>query len=90
MSDEMFVQSMFQKIEEGFKFTFSYDDYSHCYQCIGTPQRKEHTDYGVLLSGRGSTVVKAYKQWLFMVDEVIGGATWESMLNRMGVDEIDD
>jgi len=89
-SDETFANSLFQEIENGYKFTFSYDDYSHCYQCIGTRQQKEHVDFGILLSGRGSTPAKAFKQWLYIVREVIGENDWAAYQTAGNRFEIDD
>ena len=77
-------------IDDGYKFTFSYDDYSRCYQCIGTHKDSEHPDYGVLLSGRGSTTLKAFKQWWYMVSNMIGESDWSDWLKPNTRYEIDD
>lgn len=89
-SDEVFVQSLYDMHYKGFKFTFSHDDYQHCFQCIGARQDKDHPDYGILLTGRGSSPAKAYKQWLFMVTEIIGESSWTEMLKPSVPEEYDD
>lgn len=88
--DSVFVQSLMEYHYIGYKFTFSHDDYQHCFQCIGTRQDKDHPDFGILLTGRGSSPLKAYKQWLFMVTEIIGETAWEDMLKPPAPDEYDD
>lgn len=77
-------------IDSGFKFTFSYDDYSHCFQCIGTRYDKDHEDYGILLSGRGSTVSKSFKQWLYIQTRLVGDTPWWQLLEAKAPVEIDD
>lgn len=89
-SDSDFVSFMDKKIDEGYKFTFSYDGYNHCYQVIGTTSVKESPDYGILLSGRGSTLAKSLKQWLYIVDRLIDGQSWSELLLRKESQEIDD
>jgi len=89
-SHDVFVQSLTEQSHYGYKFTFSHDDYQHCFQCIGTRQDKEHPDYGILLTGRGSSPEKAFKQWLFMVTEIIGETPWEEMLKPQASGEYDD
>lgn len=89
-SDAVFVQTLLEQSSYGFKFTFSHDDYQHCFQCIGTRQDKEHPDYGILLTGRGSSPAKAFKQWLFMSTEIIGETPWSEMLKPPSPDEYDD
>lgn len=77
-------------VDTGFKFTFSYDDYNHCFQCIGTRSNKEHEDYGILLTGRGSTAIKSFKQWLYIQTRLIGDASWSELLDNGVSREIDD
>lgn len=77
-------------IDTGFKFTFSYDSYNHCFQCIGTRADREHVDYGILLTGRGSTAIKSFKQWLYIQTRLVGDATWTELLDTGVSHEIDD
>lgn len=87
---ETFEKQLHISIEAGFKFTFSYDSYSKAFQCIGTRSDKEHEDFGILLTGRGSTPIKAFKQWCFISSEIIGDRTWSEMLTVRPEDELDD
>jgi len=89
-SETTFAETLMEYHYIGYKFTFSHDDYQHCFQCIGTRQDKEHVDYGILLTGRGSSPMKAFKQWLFMVTEIIGETSWTDMLKPPAPDEYDD
>ena len=89
-SDEVFAQALYDWHYQGFKLTFSHDDYQHCFQCIGTRQDKDHPDYGILLTGRGSSPLKAFKQWLFMATEIIGETPWSEMLKPTPVGDYDD
>jgi len=89
-SADTFEANLWEYIQIGYKFTFSFDDYQHCYQCIGTHQDKEHADYGILLTGRGSSPMKAFKQWMFVVTEIIGERSWGDMLAPQAPDDYDD
>lgn len=87
---EQFVSDLDRYGDSGYKFSFSYDDYSHCYQCIGTVSDKEHEDYGILLTGRGSTQMKAFKQWVYIETRIIGESSWSDMLKPDNRYQIDD
>lgn len=89
--DESTYASDLEKwIDSGYKFTFSYDDYSHCFMVVATPQAKDHVDYGILMSGRGSTPIKALKQWVYMQTRLVGDADWTELLKAPTSFEIDD
>lgn len=77
-------------VDNGFKFTFGYDDYNHCFQCIGTRSDKEHVDFGILMTGRGSTAVKSFKQWIYIQTRIIGESDWTPLLETGHSTEIDD
>lgn len=77
-------------IDNGFKFTFSQDDKNSVFLCIGTRSDKSHEDYGILLTGRGSIPMKAFKQWVYMQTRLIGDASWTSLLEGRMPYEIDD
>lgn len=89
--DEAMWQGDLEKwIDNGFKFTFSEDTYNHCFQVIGTRQDKDHKDFGILLTGRGSTPIKAFKQWVYVQTRLIGEADWVDLLDDSPRFEIDD
>jgi len=77
-------------IDNGFKFTFGYDDYNHCFHVIAARSDKDHKDAGILLTGRGSTAVKAFKQWIYIETRLIGETDWSELLESKPVSEIDD
>jgi len=77
-------------VDSGFKFTFSYDNYNHCFQVIGAYADKEHKSYGIMLTGRGSTAIKSFKQWIYIQTRLIGDAEWYELLEPGPVKEIDD
>lgn len=77
-------------IDSGYKFTFSQDTYNKCFQAIGTRQDSEHPDYGIMMSGRGSTPIKAFKQWVYIQTRLIGEATWSEMLQPLKQLDLDD
>lgn len=77
-------------IDNGFKFTFSSDDYNHCFQVIAARQDKEHEDAGILLVGRGSTAIKSFKQWIYIQTRLIGESSWTDMLQPVNKYELDD
>lgn len=85
-----FQSSLDRYTDSGFKLTFSRDTYNDCFQVIGTVADREHGDFGILLAGRGSTCMKALKQWMYIVEQLIGESTWaENMLppKRLDLDD---
>lgn len=77
-------------IDNGFKFTFGYDSYNKCFQVIGARSDREHKDAGILLTGRGSTAIKAFKQWVYIQTRLVGDADWSELLENGVNHEIDD
>jgi hypothetical protein len=60
-------------IEEGYKLTLKWDDYSNSYAAWMQPIDSEHDNWGYILSGRGSTPAKAVKQLFFKHTAVLDG-----------------
>lgn len=89
-SDSDVVSWLSKSVDSGFKVTFSYDNYNHCFQVIGTPLDRENVDYGVLLTGRGSTPAKAFRQWMYLKDTIIGDDDWSAWLTPNRGMDIDD
>jgi hypothetical protein len=77
-------------VDNGYKFTFSDDSYNHCFQVIGTPQQQGHVDFGIMMTGRGSTAIKAFKQWVYIQTRLIGESSWTDNLKPKQSQEIDD
>jgi len=61
-----FETALVRLTEEDMKVTISYDDYNTCYSCFLIPKKPESTNFGCILSGRGSTPVKAVKQACYL------------------------
>ena len=81
-SEGAFVNGLFKLINEGYSVKFSYDDYNHCFQAVMTGQAKEHADYGVFLSGRGSTPEKAFKQMSYFFFEICGQELAPNLIDK--------
>lgn len=88
--DDMFIHRLEKLISNGYKVAFQDDDYNHSTMVICSHSDKEHEDYGILLSARGSTAVKALKQLIYMLEVRIADSSWTSMLDSSTVAEIDD
>lgn len=76
--------------DSGFKFTFSYDDFRRSFMCIGARTDKMHEDYGILMTGHGSTAIKAFKQWVYIQTRILNGGSWTLAMDKREPDEIDD
>lgn len=76
--------------DSGFKFTFSSDNYNRCFQVIAGRVDKDHRDFGILLTGRGSTPIKAFKQWVYIQTRLVGDADWVDLLDDSPKFTIDD
>jgi hypothetical protein len=74
--------------EENLKITISYDDFNECYSAFLIPKSAEHKNAGCILSGRGSTPIKAVKQAAYIHWNIFDG-DW-SDARRPSRDEIDD
>lgn len=85
-----YVTDLDKWIDNGFKFTFSADDYNHCFQVVSARQDREHEDAGILMSGRGSTAIKAFKQWIYIQTRLVGESTWSELLSPVNKYELDD
>lgn len=86
---EDFSTWLHRHTEAGYKFTFTWQEGQKAFQCVGTHTDEKHGNFGIFLSGRGSSPDKAFKQWLYIHTEVCA-ENWPDFLevNRDG--EIDD
>jgi hypothetical protein len=73
VTPEDLFEALLKDVEAGYRLTFSFDDYNQCHQVVGTPKAEDHDDYGWLLVGRGSSPLKALKQWFFKHHLVLRG-----------------
>lgn len=74
--------------EEDMKVTISYDSYNECYSCFLIPKNPESVNYGAILSGRGSTPIKAVKQAAYLHWQIFEGNWSDGRLSKKEV--IDD
>lgn len=81
-SDAQFVDDLFRFIDKGYSVKFSFDDYNHCHQAVMTGSAKEHPDYGVFLSGRGSMPAKAFKQMSYFFHEMCGQELAPNLIDK--------
>lgn len=79
---------MLKACESGYKFSVKYDDYSSAYACWMQPTSADSPNAGYILSGRGSTPLKAIKQCLYKHHMVFEG-TWDTSWSK-GDNDIDD
>lgn len=87
-SPQDYVDALDRILEDEYKVTTSYDDYHNCFVCALVPIGGEHTHSGYILSGRGSSALKAFKQTLYIHYELFD-AVWPSSTVKQEL-EIDD
>jgi len=75
--------------EENYKVTFSYDDYSSAYACFITPKGDKHSNFGYILTGRGSSPHKALKQ-AYYVHAVLFEGDWSGWKDERRNTDLDD
>jgi len=76
-------------IDDGYRFSLKWDDYSECYGVFMQPVVPEGSNAGLILTGRGSTVGKSIKQVLYKHHTCLAG-DWSEYAERRGRDVIDD
>jgi hypothetical protein len=89
LSLDQLSQGTMQLVDEHFKVTLKYDDYSKAYACFVNPDGPEHPFTGWILTGRGSSPLKALKQALYIHFTVFEG-NWLEYAHDVRADEIDD
>ena len=63
-------------VEDGYRYTTKWDDYSQCPQVTIFAQQSDHKDYGWGLSARASSASEALSRALFIHFELLG-EDWE-------------
>lgn len=74
---------------EEYKFTLRYDERGACYSCFMQPTGVEHINTGLILTGRGSSLVKALKQTLYKHERLAFEQDWGTLDGTAHAD-IDD
>jgi len=60
------VEALLDLEHSGYKVTFRYDDYGDCSGCWFIAPDKDSDNTGLILAGRGSSPLKAFKQAYWM------------------------
>jgi len=76
-------------IEEGYKVTCSYDGYRSCFTASIVPSDDKSPNKGYILTGKGSTPLKAIKQALYIHYHIMDGE-WSSYSVMGASEELDD
>lgn len=86
---EAFLSDLDRVTNSNYKVSFSWDDYGQCFACFWTQKDPKHANAGFVLTARGSTVLKAFKQSLYLhhnlFDEV-----WADFYERPAARDLDD
>jgi hypothetical protein len=78
-----------QMTDDGYKVTFRWDEYNECFACWLLPDKEKSKNHGLILTGRGSSSYKAYKQAIYK-HSVLFQEEWPRDIDRRGGREIDD
>jgi len=81
--------AMLRLAEEGYKITFRDDEFNDCKACWLIPFGEKHPNEGMILSGRGSTPLKALKQAMYIHYQVFD-SEWGEWRNEAKGEELDD
>lgn len=76
-------------IESGYKITASYDGFRACYTASIVPTKDAKENQGYILTGKGSTPLKAVKQALYIHYRIMG-ESWASYSTASRMEELDD
>ena len=76
-------------IEAGYKITVSWDKYRLCYTASIVPTPDARSNQGYILTGKGSTALKAAKQALYIHYHVMD-QDWASYSTATNAEELDD
>ena len=59
---DQFDDALLKFCEEGYKLTFKWDSYNHAWSAFASPEGDNPRNKGYILTGRGSTPLKAAKR----------------------------
>lgn len=89
LSMEEYDDAVSSLIESGYKSTISYDNFRSCYTASIVPTKDAKSNQGYILTGKGSTPLKALKQALFIHFHVMT-EEWAAYSTAKAVEELDD
>lgn len=76
-------------IQAGYKVTASYDGFRDCFTASVVPTKDAKNNQGYILTGKGSTPLKAIKQALYIHYRIMD-EDWSSYSTARSVEELDD
>ncbi len=76
-------------VEADIRITVSYDSYHQCFSCTLAHTDDKHADASLLLSGKGSTPLKAVKQALYIHWKLLD-ADWSAYSQQHQREILDD
>jgi len=89
LTQEDYDNAIGQLIEGGYKVTVSYDNFRSCFTASIVPTKDAKSNQGYILTGKGSTPLKAAKQALYIHFHIMG-EEWAAYSTSKSVEELDD
>lgn len=89
LSIEEIDDAISKLVEAGYKVTSSWDTYRSCFTASIVPTQDAKINQGFILTGKGSTALKAIKQALY-IHHYVMNEDWSSYSTAKGIEEIDD
>lgn len=86
---EDYDNAMGNTIESGYKITTSYDGFRSCFTASIVPTADAKSNQGYILTGKGSTPIKAIKQAMY-IHYVIMDGDWAAYSTANYAEELDD
>lgn len=88
--DNRFIEVFNALVDEGFQLSFKFDAYNDCFQVAVSHTSPDYEHFGWILVGRGSTPVKALKQFAYIHYEFLQGdwaALYKSGKTKRKIDD---
>lgn len=76
-------------VEGSYKTTISYDGFRSCFTCSIVPTKDAKSNQGYILTGKGSTPLKALKQALYIHFHIMD-TEWAAYSTAKAMEELDD
>jgi hypothetical protein len=86
---ENFIEDLDRIANSGYKVSISWDDYGSCFACFWTQKDPKHENAGFVLTARGSTSLKAFKQAMYLHFQIFDGS-WADYYERPAAKDLDD
>jgi len=87
--EEEAFATMQRLCDSDYKVTFRRDDYNHCFACWLLPPKDHADNAGLILTGRGSSSYKAFKQ-AYYKHAILFSELWPRDGDDRSITEIDD